>query len=79
MLAKEFIQLNLADDIRIVILPIILGDGTPFVDHVGQEHALHLKDVTAYKSGLVELWYEIRKDNIEADKNPLSSSNESPQ
>jgi dihydrofolate reductase len=62
MLAKEFIRLNLADDIRIMLLPIILGDGTPFVDHVGQEHPLHLKDLTAYKSGLVELWYEIRKD-----------------
>jgi len=61
MLAKEFIRLKLADDIRIVILPIILGGGTPFVDHVGQEHPLHLKDATAYKSGLVELWYEIRK------------------
>jgi dihydrofolate reductase len=61
MLAKEFIRLNLADDIRIVIMPIILGDGTPFVDHVGQELPLHLKEVTAYKSGLVELWYEIRK------------------
>ncbi len=60
MLAKEFIRLNLADDIRIAILPIILGDGIPFVDHVGAERPLHLKDVTAYKSGLVELWYEIR-------------------
>jgi len=62
MLAKEFIRLNLVDDIRIVIMPIILGDGTLFVDHVGQEHRLHLKDVTAYKNGLVELWYEIRQE-----------------
>jgi dihydrofolate reductase len=61
-LAKEFIRLNLADEIRIVILPIILGDGTPFMDHVGKEHPLHLKDATAYKNGLVELWYEIRKE-----------------
>jgi dihydrofolate reductase len=61
MLAKEFIRLDLADDIRIVILPILLGGGTPFVDHVGKELPLHLKEATAYKSGLVELWYEIRK------------------
>jgi dihydrofolate reductase len=61
MLAREFIRLKLADDIRIMIMPIILGDGTLFVDHVGQEHPLHLKDVTAYKNGLVELWYEIRR------------------
>ncbi|HET9216217.1 MAG TPA: dihydrofolate reductase family protein [Terriglobia bacterium] len=59
--AKDFIRLKLADDVRITIIPILLGDGTLFVDHVGDEHPLHLKDVTAYKNGLVELWYEIRK------------------
>ncbi len=62
-LAREFIRLKLADDIRISILPIILGDGTPFFNYTGLEQALHLKDVTAYKSGMVELWYEIKKDH----------------
>jgi len=62
MLAKDFLRLKLADDIRLSIMPIILGDGTPFLDNIGQEQALHLKDVTAYKNGLVELWYEIRKE-----------------
>ena len=62
MVAGEFLRLNLADDIRIVIVPVLLGDGTLFVDHIGQEQALHLKDVTAYKDGLVELWYEVRRD-----------------
>jgi dihydrofolate reductase len=61
MLAKDFICLKLADEIRLSVLPIILGDGTLFFDHIGQEQALHLKDVTAYKSGMVELCYEIRK------------------
>lgn len=61
MLAKEFIRLKLADEIRQSILPIILGDGIPFFDQIGQEQALHLKDVTAYKNGMVELCYEIRK------------------
>jgi dihydrofolate reductase len=59
MLAKDFIRLKLADEIRLSVLPIILGDGMPFFDHIGQEEALHLKDVTAYKSGMVELYYEI--------------------
>ena len=62
MLAKDFIQLKLADEIRLSVMPIILGDGTLFFDQIGQEQALHLKDVTAYKSGMVELWYEIRKE-----------------
>ena len=62
IIANDFICLKFADEIRLTVLPIILGDGMPFFDHVGQEHALHLKDVTAYKSGMVELWYEIRKE-----------------
>jgi dihydrofolate reductase len=60
MLAKEFIRLKLANEIRVSVMPIILGEGTMFFDHIGQEQALHLKDVTAYKSGMVELHYEIR-------------------
>jgi dihydrofolate reductase len=61
MLAKEFIRLKLADEIRLSVMPVILGDGTPFLDHIGQEQSLHLKNMTAYKNGMVELWYEIRK------------------
>ncbi len=60
-LAKDFIKLQLADEIRMSILPIILGDGLPFFDHIGQELPLHLKDTTAYKNGMVELCYEIKK------------------
>jgi len=62
MLAEDFIRLKLADEIRLSILPIILGDGKGFFERIEQEQALHLKDVTAYKSGMVELCYEIRKD-----------------
>lgn len=60
-LVKDFIQLKLADEIRLNILPIILGDGLLFFDHIGQEQELHLKNITAYKTGMVELWYEIKK------------------
>ena len=62
MLAKDFIRLKLADEIRLSIIPIILGDGIPFFDHIGREQPLHLKNITAYKNGMVELWYEIRKE-----------------
>ena len=62
MLAKEFIRLKLADEIRLSIIPIILGGGTRFLDHFEKEQALHLKNVTAYKNGIVELCYEIIKE-----------------
>lgn len=61
ILAKDFIHSKLADEIRLSVLPIILGDGTLLFDQIGQEQALHLKNVTAYKSGIVELRYEIKK------------------
>lgn len=61
MLVKDFIRLKLADEIRLSVMPIILGGGTLFFDQIGKEQTLHLKDVTAYKSGMVELLYEIKK------------------
>lgn len=60
-LVKDFIHLHLADEIRQSILPIILGGGLPFFNHIKEELPLHLKDVKAYKNGMVELCYEIRK------------------
>jgi dihydrofolate reductase len=58
LLARDFIRAKLVDDIRITIAPILLGSGTPFVSHIG-EQPLRLKDATAYKNGMVELWYEV--------------------
>lgn len=62
LLVKTFLQLKLANEIRQTILPIILGEGKPFFEDIEQEQALHLKDVTAYKNGMVELCYEIKKE-----------------
>ena len=61
MVTKEFLRLNLADDIIVTIMPALLGDGLLFFDFIGREQELHLKDVTAYKDGMVELWYQIKK------------------
>lgn len=61
MLAKEFIRLELVDEIIMSIMPVLLGDGTLFFDHIEKEEKLHLKDVTAYKDGMVELWYEVKR------------------
>ena len=57
---REFIRLNLADDIRLTIIPVILGDGTPFFDNIGVERKLHLREATAYRNGMLGLWYEIK-------------------
>ncbi len=60
-LTKEFMRMGLADEIVLTIMPIILGDGLLFFDYIGKQYELHLKDVMAFKDGMVELSYEIRK------------------
>jgi len=58
-LAKDFIRAGLAHEIRMTVMPTLLGEGLLFFDQLGLERPLHLKDVTAYKNGMVELWYEL--------------------
>src|SRR5262245_2178007 len=58
--AAECIRLGLADEIRYSILPILIGDGIPFFAKLDSDIALHLVEVKAYKSGIVEFRYEVR-------------------
>lgn len=60
-LSKDFIRLKLADEIRLSVIPILLGEGKLFFGDLAIEQALHLKNVTAYQTGMVELHYEIKK------------------
>ncbi|HTR00065.1 MAG TPA: dihydrofolate reductase family protein [Candidatus Acidoferrum sp.] len=59
--AGECLRLGLADEIRFSILPVVIGDGIAFFDGLDKDVALHLKEVKAYKSGMVALWYEVCK------------------
>lgn len=61
-LVRDVLRHRLADEIRLTIAPIVIGAGLPFFDQTGVESALHLAGVTAYKTGFVELRYEIRND-----------------
>ncbi|MFO7259376.1 MAG: dihydrofolate reductase family protein [Bacteroidota bacterium] len=60
-LVRALLQEGLVDEVRLSILPIILGDGLPFFDHVARELPLNLKGTTAYKNGMLELHYEMAK------------------
>jgi dihydrofolate reductase len=57
VLCQRFLQLGLVDEIRLSIAPVLLGEGLHLFGHSGAEKRWHLKDVTAYKTGFVELWY----------------------
>ncbi len=55
------LRLGLADELRYSIMPVLIGDGISFFDRLQRDTALHLREVNAYKSGMVELYYDVRK------------------
>ena len=57
MLGQSFLRLGLVDEIRLMIAPVILGDGLHLFGDSGTEQKWHLKNVVAYKNGFVELSY----------------------
>jgi dihydrofolate reductase len=60
VVSGECLRLELADEVRYSILPILIGDGIRFFEKLDRDIALHLAEVKAYKSGTVELCYEVR-------------------
>lgn len=59
-LSAECLRLGLADEVRYSIVPVLIGEGIQFFDKLGRDVALHLSDVKAYKTGMVELCYQVR-------------------
>jgi dihydrofolate reductase len=60
MVAAECLRRGLADEVCYSILPVLIGDGISFFERLDQDVALHLVEVKGYKSGTVELRYEVR-------------------
>jgi dihydrofolate reductase len=61
VLCGECVRLGLADEVRYSILPILIGDGIQFFEKLDRNVALHLAEVKTYRSGMVELCYEVRQ------------------
>jgi dihydrofolate reductase len=61
-LAVTFLQAGLLDEIRILINPIILGNGKPLFKGLKNKLALSLLKTRAFKSGNVLLYYEPVKE-----------------
>jgi dihydrofolate reductase len=64
VVSAECLRLGLADEVRYSILPVLIGDGIPFFEKLDRDIALHLAEVKAYKSGMVELRYEVEKGGL---------------
>lgn len=60
--AGECLRLGLADELSYSIVPIVIGDGIAFFDRLDNDVALHLAKVTAYRNGMVESRYEVRRE-----------------
>ncbi len=67
-LSGECLRLGLADELRYSILPVLIGDGVQFFEKLDKDVALHLKEVKAYKSGMVGLCYEVHARDTDSQK-----------
>jgi len=67
----ECLRRGLADEVRYSIMPVLIGDGVSFFEGLDRDVALHLMEANAYRSGMVELRYEVR---TAADGGPRSPS-----
>lgn len=56
----ECLRRGLADEVRYSIVPILIGRGVSFFDHLDRDVPLHLVEAKAYQSGMVALRYELR-------------------
>jgi dihydrofolate reductase len=61
VVSGECLRRGLADEVRYSILPILIGDGVRFFEELDRDVALHLGEVKAYRNGMVELCYEVRR------------------
>jgi dihydrofolate reductase len=58
MLSQSFLRLGLVDEISLMIVPILLGDGLRLFGDSSTEQRWRLSNVAAYKNGFVELSYK---------------------
>ena len=57
VLCQSFLRLGLVDQIRLTIMPVLLGDGLRLFHNSSTETRWRMKDVVAYEAGYVELLY----------------------
>jgi dihydrofolate reductase len=56
ILCQSFLRLGLVDEIRLANVPVLLGAGLRLFGNSSAETRWRLKDVAAYRTGIVELW-----------------------
>ena len=57
IVAQQFLKLDLVDEIRLTIAPVLLGAGLRLFSDSASESTWRLKDSVAYKNGYIEVVY----------------------
>lgn len=60
---SKFLEAGLVDDITISVIAVILGSGIPLFSTMDREHKCRLLSTRSYRSGLVQLKYEVTHDD----------------
>lgn len=58
---SQFLSLQLIDQMILSIIPIVLGSGIPLFHRIDKEIPVRLMSYQSYRSGLVQLRYEVIK------------------
>ncbi len=57
-LLSSLMQMNLVDEHRVMVNPVLIGSGTPLFRHMGQKVNLKLVKTRTFQSGNVLLYYQ---------------------
>lgn len=55
------LRLGLADEVRVSVLPVVIGDGVSLFAGLDRVVSLHLVEAKAYQNGMVALRHEVRR------------------
>jgi dihydrofolate reductase len=58
-LASSFLNLGLVDELRIVVCPVVLGEGKPYFRGIGKQVALELVEAKPYPGGATSMTYRV--------------------
>jgi dihydrofolate reductase len=60
-LITTFMNLDLVDEFRIAVMPVVLGKGKPLFENIEHSHRMRLVNVDKTNSGVILLTYEVLK------------------